>query len=109
MNYDDWPRVPCIRCGTFHYAGHENCSECRRTLDIFYGKSIARHMKENGIVPEERRKRGRRAYNNRLINMSQTNPERYQNLIASLAKREPRRAAYVRGRARRSENAEATA
>jgi len=102
MNYNDVPRVLCLRCGDWIYKDEGDiCKNCRRIRGIRWNKAKAAERRRNGIMPKSYKTRARKAYNTRLVNLSQTNPEDYEKRLKTLASKEPRRAGHIKGRVRK--------
>jgi len=93
--------MPCIRCGRFHDGYSDYCQNCRTAFAIRKAKERAEDKKAQGIKPESWKVRARKAYNTRLVNLSQTDPDEYHKRLINLASKEPRRAGMIKGRVKR--------
>ena len=94
-------RMPCIRCGRFHDGYGEYCRNCLTAFAIRRAKERAEDKKAQGIKPKSWKTRARKAYNTRLVNLSQSDPKEFQKRINNMASKEPRRAGMIKGRVKR--------
>ena len=102
MNYNDVPKVLCFDCGEWIYKDDgEICKSCKTKRMIRWSKAKAADNRAKGIKPKSLKIRARKAYNTRLVNLSQTDPENYIKRLKNVAHKEPRRAGHIKGRVRK--------
>jgi len=86
---DGYPPVDCL------------CKKCHNAYWVKWRKEYYAKKRANGWVPESRRKAGKKAYSTRLIRMAHMNPQEYNKRMSKMDEKDPRRARYIRGRAKK--------
>ena len=98
---DDIIKV-CVRCGVIYTASelfaHYNdlyCNKCMRMRGVVRSKIKAAERRAKGIIPESKRRSGRRAYHTRLARLYFKDKERFKRLYEALRLRSSGRAGAV--------------
>jgi len=93
------PIMVCVVCGIiYHLDWYYNdlfCKSCNQKRAIRRAKARAAELRSKGIIPESRRKAGRKAYYSRLANLYFSDPVRFKRLFNKLKSRSPGKAAQV--------------
>ncbi|MAF44210.1 MAG: hypothetical protein CMI54_08650 [Parcubacteria group bacterium] len=90
----------CVQCGRFYtiLTGYFNdlyCKQCHGMRMAAKSKYKADMMRAKGIIPESRRRAGRRAYHTRLARLYFLDKTRFKRLHQSLRGQSPGRAGAV--------------
>ena len=90
----------CVQCGSFYdvYNGYYcdiYCKICKTMMMIAKSKWKAAELRAQGIIPESRRRAGRRAYYTRLSRLYFRDRDRFNRLHQALRDHSPGRAGAV--------------